>query len=48
MEERWIKEAVIYCLEFDTFQDSNGDGVGDLRGLNARLDSLARLRVTCL
>ena len=38
MEERWFKEAVIYCLEVGTFQDSNGDGVGDLRGLIARLD----------
>src|SRR5579871_3285146 len=48
MEERWFKEAVIYCLEVDTFQDSNGDGAGDLRGLIARLDYLARLGVTCL
>ncbi|HZQ87754.1 MAG TPA: alpha-amylase family glycosyl hydrolase, partial [Acidimicrobiales bacterium] len=48
MEERWFKEAVIYCLEASTFQDSNGDGFGDLRGLIARLDYLARLGVTCL
>ena len=48
MEERWFKEAVIYCLEVATFQDSNGDGVGDLPGLIARLDYLARLGVTCL
>jgi maltose alpha-D-glucosyltransferase/alpha-amylase len=45
---RWYKDAVIYCLEVDTFQDSNGDGCGDLRGLTSRLDYLARLGVTCL
>ena len=48
MHERWFKQAVIYCLDVETFQDSNGDGVGDLAGLTSRLDYLARLGVTCL
>ena len=48
MSNRWYKEAVIYCLEVDTFQDSDGDGCGDLRGLISRLDYLSRLGVTCL
>ena len=48
MSERWYKEAVIYCVDVDTFQDSDGDGCGDLRGLISRLDYLARLGVTCL
>ncbi len=48
MSERWYKEAVIYCIEVDSFQDSDGDGCGDLRGLISRLDYLARLGVTCL
>ena len=48
MPERWYKEAVIYCVEVDAFQDSDGDGCGDLRGLTSRLDYLARLGVTCL
>jgi maltose alpha-D-glucosyltransferase / alpha-amylase len=48
MPERWYKEAVIYCLDVETFQDSNADGVGDLQGLIVRLDYLARLGVTCL
>ncbi|HEX8094534.1 alpha-amylase family protein [Jatrophihabitans sp.] len=48
MSERWYKEAVIYCVEVDTYQDSNGDGCGDLPGLTSRLDYLARLGVTCL
>jgi maltose alpha-D-glucosyltransferase/alpha-amylase len=48
MSERWYKEAVIYCVEVDSFQDSNGDGYGDLPGLTSRLDYLSRLGVTCL
>ncbi|HEX6921236.1 MAG TPA: alpha-amylase family protein, partial [Actinomycetes bacterium] len=48
MSERWYKEAVIYCVDVDTFQDSDGDGYGDLRGLISRLDYLSRLGVTCL
>jgi maltose alpha-D-glucosyltransferase / alpha-amylase len=46
--ERWYQQAVIYSLDVETFQDSDGDGIGDLRGLISRLDYLARLGVTCL
>jgi maltose alpha-D-glucosyltransferase/alpha-amylase len=48
MTERWYQVAVIYCVEVASFQDSDGDGRGDLRGLISRLDHLARLGVTCL
>jgi maltose alpha-D-glucosyltransferase/alpha-amylase len=48
MTDRWYKKAVIYCLDIDTFQDSNGDGCGDIRGLIGRLDYIARLGVNCL
>jgi maltose alpha-D-glucosyltransferase/alpha-amylase len=48
MSSRWYEEAVIYSVEVETFQDSDGDGFGDLQGLAARLDYLARLGVTCL
>ena len=32
MPERWYQQGVVYCLDVETFQDSNGDGVGDLPG----------------
>jgi maltose alpha-D-glucosyltransferase / alpha-amylase len=46
--DRWYQKAVVYCADIDTFQDSDGDGIGDIRGLIGRLDYLARLGVTCL
>jgi len=48
MSDRWYEKAVIYCLDIDTFADSDGDGVGDIRGLIGRLDYLARLGITCI
>ena len=48
MTDRWYREAVIYCVQVDLFQDSDGDGCGDLRGLISRLDYLSHLGVTCL
>ena len=44
----WWKNAIIYCVDTQAFQDSNGDGTGDLQGLAQRLDHLAALGVTCL
>jgi trehalose synthase len=44
----WWKNAVLYCLDVETFQDGNGDGHGDFVGLTHRLDYLAGLGVTCL
>ncbi len=48
MIDLWYKGAVVYSLDVDSFQDSNGDGIGDFRGLSQRLDYLASLGVTCL
>ncbi len=48
MPERWFRHGVVYCVDVDTFQDSDGDGVGDLPGLIDRLDYLAWLGVSCL
>jgi len=47
-DDLWYKNAVIYCLDVETFQDANGDGVGDFEGLKRRLDYLHGLGVTCL
>jgi trehalose synthase len=44
----WWKNAIIYCLDVQTFFDTNADGCGDLVGLTERIDYLAGLGVTCL
>jgi maltose alpha-D-glucosyltransferase/alpha-amylase len=44
----WYKDAVIYELHIRAFQDSNGDGIGDLAGLITKLDYLADLGVTAV
>ena len=44
----WWKNAVVYCLDVETYKDGNGDGVGDFRGLTQQIDYLAGLGVTCL
>ena len=44
----WWKEAVIYQIYPKSFQDSNGDGIGDLPGILSRLDYLHKLGVDAL
>ena len=41
----WWKNAVIYEIYPRSFQDSNGDGIGDLNGITQRLDYLQKLGV---
>jgi maltose alpha-D-glucosyltransferase/alpha-amylase len=48
IDDLWYKNAVIYCLDVEKYQDANGDGVGDFEGLMRRLDYLAGLGVTCV
>ncbi len=48
IHDLWYKNAVIYCLNVETFLDSNGDGVGDFVGLTDRLSYLSGLGVTCI
>jgi maltose alpha-D-glucosyltransferase / alpha-amylase len=48
MQSHWFKNAVIYCLEVDVFNDGNGDGIGDFIGLRQGLSYLAGLGVSCL
>jgi len=44
----WYQRAVFYEVLVRSFYDSNGDGVGDLKGLTAKLDYLQWLGVDCL
>ncbi|MGI4757404.1 MAG: alpha-glucosidase [Janthinobacterium lividum] len=44
----WWKEAVVYQVYLRSFQDTNGDGIGDLPGITLRLDYLAGLGVDVL
>ena len=48
INDLWYKNAVIYCLSVGTYLDSDGDGVGDFRGLMRRLDYLQGLGVTAI
>ncbi|MFC9814345.1 alpha-amylase family glycosyl hydrolase [Streptomyces virginiae] len=41
----WWRDAVIYQVYVRSFADSDGDGIGDLRGVRSRLPHLARLGV---
>jgi maltose alpha-D-glucosyltransferase/alpha-amylase len=44
----WFKDAIIYELRTRSFFDSNGDGIGDLAGLAAKLDYVKDLGVTAI
>ena len=47
-EKDWWKNAVIYEIYPRSFQDSNGDGIGDLNGITQRLDYLKELGVDAI
>lgn len=46
MNQTWWKEAVVYQIYPRSFYGSNGDGIGDLRGVIQKLDYLQMLGVT--
>jgi maltose alpha-D-glucosyltransferase/alpha-amylase len=48
LPDLWYRNAVVYSLDLETFQDSDGDGCGDFEGLSHRLDYLESLGVTTL
>lgn len=45
IERKWWKEAVVYQIYPRSFKDSNGDGIGDLRGVIEKLDYIKSLGV---
>ena len=45
IKTRWYKDAVVYQIYPRSFCDSNGDGIGDLRGIISKLDYIKDLGV---
>ena len=45
MKKPWWKNAVVYQIYPKSFQDSNGDGIGDIKGIIRRLDYLEELGI---
>ncbi len=45
---QWHRDAVFYEVHVRAYADSNGDGVGDFKGLTSRLDHLAELGIDCV
>ena len=48
IDDLWYKNAIIYCLDVEKYQDANDDGVGDFEGVMRRLEYLQGLGVTCV
>ena len=47
-EKKWWKEAVIYQIYIRSFKDSNGDGIGDLKGIISKLDYIKSLGIDAI
>lgn len=47
-DPHWYKDAIIYELHVRSFYDSDGDGIGDFRGLTQKLDYIQDLGVTAI
>ncbi len=48
INDLWYKNAIVYCLSVATFMDSDGDGIGDFKGLMRRLDYLQGFGATAI
>lgn len=48
MEKKWWQEAVVYQIYCKSFCDSNGDGIGDLRGVISKLPQIKELGINCI
>lgn len=47
-QAEWLLYSTVYSLDVRSFQDGDGDGLGDLQGLISRLDYLKELGIDCL
>ncbi|HUL32694.1 MAG TPA: maltose alpha-D-glucosyltransferase [Candidatus Eisenbacteria bacterium] len=47
-QAQWYKDCIIYQLHVRTYNDSNGDGIGDFRGLEQKLDYIQELGANAL
>ena len=45
MNKKWWKELIAYDCPNKSFMDSNGDGIGDIQGINIKLDYLKDLGI---
>ncbi|MFP3488486.1 alpha-amylase family glycosyl hydrolase, partial [Staphylococcus sp. SIMBA_130] len=45
MGQQWWKESVVYQIYPRSFNDSNGDGIGDIKGITEKLDYLKELGI---
>ena len=48
MAATWLKDAVFYEIYPQTFKDTNGDGIGDLKGITQKLDYVKSLGCNAL
>lgn len=48
MKQKWWKNAVVYQIYPRSFQDSNGDGIGDLKGIIQKMDYLGELGIDAI
>ena len=48
MKDKWWKNAVVYQIYPKSFQDSDGDGIGDIPGIISRLDYLEELGIDAI
>lgn len=47
-DENWWRQAVVYQVYPRSFKDSNGDGLGDIKGITSKVDYLAELGVDAI